>query len=171
MFSMGHVLRSSKVVNGMRARWLVSNRWTAVTLGLGLSLGPISASAEDLAAARACTATVDPTQRLACYDAAFAVTPPPPTALFGNNARVEKPRKVAVDLPKEVDAVVTKAAPLGQGLYQLTLDNGQVWATRQGDWSLVFTAGETVNIVRKPLGGYEISKPGKATSVTVRRMK
>jgi hypothetical protein len=133
--------------------------------------GPATGSAEDLAAARACGAIVDATARLACYDAAFAVTPPPPERQFGDNDHLQKQRTPQVDVPKFVEAQVTKAVPLGQGLYRLSLDNGQVWETRNSDWTLEFKTSDVITVSRLPLGGYQISMRGKSRSVPAKRIQ
>jgi hypothetical protein len=140
-------------------------------LVMASSLMAAPASAVDLAVASKCTAIVNATQRLACYDAAFAVTPPPPATQFGDNDHLQQQRTPKVELPKKLDLTVTHAAPLGQGLFRLTLDNGQVWDTRAADWALTFQSGDVVTISHLPLGGYQISMARGAGSVAVKRVK
>src|SRR5450755_4729153 len=89
----------------------------------------------------------------ACYDAAFVVTPPPVAAQFGDNEHLQKQRAPKVELPKSLELTVKSVQPLLQGLYRLTLENGQIWETRQAEWSLVFKASDVVTISRLPLGG------------------
>jgi hypothetical protein len=127
--------------------------------------------AEDIPAARKCAAITDPTARLACFDAAFAVAPVPAAAIFGNNQALQQQRAPKVDLPKMIEATVTQAASLGQGLYRLTLDNGQVWETHEADWTLQFKSSDVITISRLPLGSYQISMPGKARSLSARRIQ
>jgi hypothetical protein len=127
--------------------------------------------AEDLNAARQCAANSNATARLACYDAAFAVAPPPPAAQFGDNDHLQKERAPKIEVPKSLDLTVTSAKPLLQGLYRLTFENGQVWETRQAEWSLAFKAGDVVTISRLPLGGYQVSMKGNPHSIPAKRMQ
>ncbi len=129
------------------------------------------AFAEDIPAARKCAGVTDPTERLACFDAAFAVVPAPAAASFGDNKDLQQKRAPKVDLPKMVELTVTKAARLGQGLYRLTLENGQVWETHEADWTLEFKSSDVITISRLPLGSYVISIPGKARTVSARRIQ
>jgi hypothetical protein len=131
----------------------------------------MQAFAEDIPAARKCAAITDPTARLACFDAAFAVVPVPAAASFGDNVDLQQKRAPKVDLPKMIEVKVTQATSLGQGLYRLTLDNGQVWQTGEADWTLEFKSTDVITISRLPLGGYQISMPGKARSVAARRIQ
>lgn len=142
----------------------------ALTMAMSACLGA-QALAEDIPAARKCAAITDPTTRLACFDAAFAVVPAPAAAIFGDNQVLQQKRAPKVDLPKMVEATVTKAASLGQGLYRLTLENGQVWETHEADWTLEFKSSDVITISRLPLGSYQISMPGKARSVSARRIQ
>ncbi len=126
---------------------------------------------EDIAAARACAAIADPTSRLACYDAAFPTAIPAPQAQFGDNYQLQKQRSPKVETPKSLQAAIKSAISLPQGLYQLSLDNGQVWQTREADWTLDFKSDDVITISRLPLGGYQISKPGNGRSVGARRVQ
>jgi hypothetical protein len=60
---------------------------------------------------------------------------------------------------------------LGNGLFLLTLDNGQVWRTTQADSALDFKANDKLVLSRRVLGGYEISLAGRNASVNATRMK
>jgi hypothetical protein len=137
-------------------------------VAVGLSTG--AAGAEDLAAARTCAAIAQADTRLQCYDRAFGVPPPPPAARFGDTGQL--PAKVAQDpVPQSLEAKVTAVTSLPEGLYRLTLDNGQVWQTRRADWALQFSASDRVTISRLALGGYQISPAGNARSVSAKRIK
>jgi hypothetical protein len=137
---------------------------------IGLLIASVRVEAENLNAARLCAANKDATARLACYDAAFAVVSPAPTAQFGDNEHLQKLRTPTVDTPKSLELTVKSAQPLQQGLFRLTLDNGQVWETRQADWSLAFKPSDVVTISRLPLGGYQISMKGNPRTLGVRRI-
>jgi hypothetical protein len=155
--------------------------------------------AEDLQAAQACTRLTDGAARLACYDAAFGMAKSPgapqtsvaqqspvqqapgaqqppvqkPDALarFGDTGQLHPERKSMADLPKNVTAQVQQVTPLAKSLYQVTLDNGQVWQTTQADWAIAFRAGDRITISRLPLGGYQISMAGNSPSIGATRIK
>jgi hypothetical protein len=126
---------------------------------------------DDVAAARACAAIADPTSRLACYDAAFPPRIPPQQAQFGDNYQLQKQRSPKVETPKTLQAAIKTAVSLPQGRYLLTLDNGQVWQTSEADWTLAFKSEDAIEIMRLPLGGYQISKPGNGHSVGAKRIQ
>jgi hypothetical protein len=140
--------------------------------------------------AAACASITDDGQRLSCYDNSFKkgpaeqagakVTTLPPTSTqappqpssaeapageFGGEFRQPKPG------PKRLQAIVTSVAPLGQGLYRLTLDNGQVWDTTQADWTLAFEASNSVTISTMMLGNHVISRSKQGHSVAVKRVQ
>jgi hypothetical protein len=127
--------------------------------------------AEDLNAARLCAANPNAAARLACYDAAFAVKPPAASAQFGDNDHLQQQRTPKLDVPKSLELTVKSVQPLLQGLYRLTLENGQVWETRQADGGLAFKASDVVTISRLPLGSYLISMKGNPRSVGVKRIQ
>lgn len=137
-----------------------------------------SAWPEDLTAARACAQIAGTSARLACYDAAFAAQPvppanpaPPPAASFGDNGQLQQQLKARAELPKKLQLKVQKVVPLAQGLYRLTLDNGQIWETRQADWALEFKSSDTVTISRMVFDTYQISLAGQGRSVGVKRIQ
>jgi hypothetical protein len=134
-------------------------------------IAAVRVEAEDLNAARRCAANTDATARLACYDAAFAVTPPPPAAQFGDNEYLQKQREPQVELPKSLELTIKSVQPLLQGLYRLTLENGQIWETRQAEWSLAFKPSDVITISRLPLGGYQVSKKGNPHSIGAKRIQ
>jgi len=149
-------------------------------IGAALAIG--SAHGGELQAAQACTRLVDDAARLLCYDAAFgAVKPPPPTRQTGGAATIENQTAFGdegrlhphakPDLPKTMTTEVLRAQPLPNGLYRLTLSNGQVWSTTEADSSLPFKANDMVTLSRLLLGGYEISLSGHTTSVRAVRIK
>jgi hypothetical protein len=150
----------------------------AIALALVLANGDLHG--QDLKAAQACTLLGDDATRLSCYDAALGVAKAPTAqqsgvdktdarAKFGDNGRLHPDPKA--DLPKSLTAQVQQVMSLPNGLYRITLDNGQVWRTTQADWALTFKADDTVTISRKVLGGYEISLARHAASVSATRTK
>jgi hypothetical protein len=137
--------------------------------------------AEDLDAARACTHLRDAAARLSCYDAAFGgakmqgtlpmdVEPRHAQVQFGDNVQVRS--KTKTYLAKKLTLAVQQVTALPEGHYRLTLDNGQVWQTTQGDWTMDFKASDLVTISRMPLGGYQISSPRSGhSSVGAKRIR
>ena len=155
-------------------------RELSAAIGLAFVLALGCAHGQDLKAAQACTRLGDDVSRLACYDAAFGVVKSPTAqqsgvgktdaqAKFGDNGQLHPEPKA--DLPKNLTVQVQQVTSLPTGLYQLTLDNGQVWRTTQADWALEFKANDTVTISRMVLGGYEISLAGHPKSVSAKRIK
>jgi len=90
---------------------------------------------------------------------------------FGDNGQLQPELSAKASLPKKLDLKVVTAAALGQGLYRLTLDNGQIWETRQADWALEFKSGDAVTISRMILNSYQISLAGQGRSVGVKRVQ
>jgi len=151
---------------------------SAIGLSFVLALG--CARGQDLKAAQACTRLVDDGSRLSCYDAAFGVSKSSaaqqsgvgttgPLARFGDNGGLHS--EPQADLPKSMTAQVQQVTALGNGLFLLTLDNGQVWRTTQADSALDFKANDKLVLSRRVLGGYEISLAGRNASVNATRLK
>ncbi len=146
--------------------------WPRVVAGAAVWVLAVGmARAEDLPAARACAAVMDPTARLSCFDAAFAVKPASPAARFGDNPQLQQQRTPQTDVPKSLNLTITRSQPMAQGLYRLTLDNGQVWQTKEADWALDFKSSDMITISRLPLGGYLISRVGEGRTVSAKRLQ
>jgi hypothetical protein len=148
--------------------------------GLSFILALGCARGQDVKAAQACTRLGDDAARLSCYDAAFGALMPrtgqqsgavktDPPAKFGDDGRLHTDAKL--DLPKSLTAQVRQVTPLANGLYRLTLDNGQIWTSTEADSALTFKVNDTVTISRMLLGRYEISLAGHTTGVSATRMK
>lgn len=175
-------------------------RRVSAVIGWALALLACEAQGQDLKAVQACTRVGDDASRLACYDAALGVVKPsaakpsiaqppvaqpsvaqppvakPPSpgktdaqAKFGDNGALHPEAKA--DLPKTLTAQVQQVGPLPNGLYRLTLDNGQVWHTTESDMALAFKANDKVVISRGVLGSYHIALAGHSTSVNVKRVQ
>jgi hypothetical protein len=165
-------------------------RRVSAVIGWALALLACEAQGQDLNRVQACTRVGDDASRLACYDAALGVVKPsaakpsiaqppvakPPSpgktdaqAKFGDNGALHPEPKA--DLPKTLTAQVQQVGPLPNGLYRLTLDNGQVWHTTESDMALAFKANDKVVISRGALGSYHITLAGHATSVSVKRVQ
>ena len=150
----------------------------AVGLALVSTIG--TALGRDLKPAQACTRLSDDASRLACYDAALGYTKSPAAqpsgagqaaapAKFGDNGQLHPEAKAV--LPKSVTAQVQQVTSLAHGLFQLSLDDGQVWRTTQADSAFEFKADDMVTISRRVLGGYQISLAGRNASVNATRIK
>jgi hypothetical protein len=166
-------------------------------LWFGLSLLLAGIATADELSARSCTSIEDKMARLACYDAALGVNTAPvprsatseaapngsqtapaasppavsktPGDAFGDTGNLIGTQKPV--LPKRLIATVLNAVPVGQGLYRLTLDNGQIWQTTQADWAVDFDSHNSVTISRMMFGNYLISRTGQGRTVSVKRLQ
>lgn len=144
---------------------------------------------------QACTRIVNDAARLACYDAAFGVTPSaqasalaarptpevqppapvttPPKGVdrFGDYGQLARDRQLNAGVPDRVAGRVVQLSALPNGLYRMTLDNKQTWQTTQSDWALSFKAGDPVEITRLRLGGYQLTVTGSNRSVGAKRVQ
>jgi hypothetical protein len=89
--------------------------------------------------------------------------------LFGDTGNLRGSEKPV--LPKRVTATVLSAVTLGQGLYRLTLDNGQIWQTTQADRAMDFYPRNSITITRMRFGNYLISLTGQGRTVSIKRIK
>jgi hypothetical protein len=156
------------------------------------SLSSIASAQSTAQSAASCAGITDNEQRLACYDKLFRKTspeqsdptvtsaahtatpsqaPPEPSSAAASVSEFGAAYKQPKNNVKHLTAVVTGVAPIGRGLYRLTLNNGQVWDTTQADWALDFQTNNTVTISRMMLGNYLISRPGQGHTVAVKRVQ
>lgn len=141
---------------------------------------PGVASAQDLAdAGHPCAATVDSTQRLACYDHAF---PPPPAVREAAAARaveafglpraatpLRSPHPSVADAdPAAIEARVTSVEHAG-GRRTVLLANGQRWSV-EGGAAGPLAAGDAVTIRKGALGSHMLRTPG-GVSLRARRVR
>lgn len=153
------------------------------TLSLALILALQCAHGQDLHSLQACTRLADDAARLSCFDAAMstsksasgaaqlqsatqAAAVAEPQANFGYESKLQTNTDGSL---KILSARVREAVRLNGDLYRLTLDNGQVWNTKQADSALVFKTNDAITITRGWLGSYYISLAGHNTSVSVAR--
>lgn len=150
-----------------------------------------AAVAQDLSSAQRCSRIMDGNARLACFDAVFGrpaqtardasavaapapaaapAKPADPVAQFGDRGQLQTEKATRSELPKRVNLKVAKSQSLAGGLLQLTMDNGQVWVTKESDWALDFKAGDEVTIQRMALGGFRVSHAGQGRNVSVARI-
>jgi hypothetical protein len=145
------------------------------------------AAAEDWELARSCAAIAAGDARLACYDKAFAPAPParvnlplnaapvppvasrpaPPAALPPPPAAARAP---AAEPPPPV-YLVTKASSQYDGTYRLTLENGEVWETRDADLAVSFKSGDRVTILKPLLGSWQITTLDRKVTAGARRVR
>lgn len=92
-----------------------------------------------------------------------------PEDAFGDTGNLKGTPKPV--LPKRLTATVLNAVAVGQGLYRLTLDNGQIWQTTQADWAVDFDSRNSVTISRMAFGNYLISRTGQNRTVSVKRIE
>lgn len=139
-------------------------------------IGPAFA-AEPVGQSHPCANTVDPTERLACYDAAF---PPGPDILSGA-ASLEAERKKALEEfglnrmqlrsqdPERareiehdrIEATVARVGQRATGERVITLDNDQVWLLTEATSKGHLSAGDRVVIREAALGSYKLMTPGR----------
>jgi hypothetical protein len=154
-----------------------------------LWLSLVGAASAEAPATHACASVKQDSERLACYDRAFAAAPGPAAtgAAPGGTAPQSKPgpavdtgdefgmsarrklRAADIDpdqvLPSSITAVITRLE-WRRGLFLATLDNGQVWSQTELNSQLRVDEQESVTIRRGMLGSYLLTgKQGVATRV------
>ena len=108
-------------------------------------------------AAPACTSITDDAQRLACYDRHFGKPGEPP-----NGAPAGAKQAAGDSTPEKnssVTATVTALQRRQDGLFVVTLDNGQVWAQSELDSRAELRPGDTVTVRRGALGSHLLITP------------
>lgn len=133
-------------------------------------------AAQPVAPLAASPAVAAPAVAASVAPAATAPAAPPamvpaktPLQQFGDTGSLRGSPKT--DLPKKVTATVVSASPVGQGMYQLKLDNGQLWQTTQANWVMDFRPSTSVTISRMMMGNYLIALTGQGQTVSVKRIE
>jgi hypothetical protein len=162
---------------------MASHATSTIVASLALSwwlsaAAPTAQGAEPARSAHPCAAVVDPSERLACYDAAF----PPAVAetaadrvredfgLSRAEIRERSPALARAVPPGRIEAaVVAVSGPRGAGR-TFALDNGQVW--RQSESSVLgdVDAGDRIAIRKASFGTYLLITPGRV-ALRVKRVK
>lgn len=110
------------------------------------------------AAPHPCATVESDADRLACYDRTFG-TPAEPKPL------PDPPAGKPAELPGRFTALVSKIE-WRNGVFVVTLDNGQVWIQSERDSRIQIAAQDTVTIRRGSLGSHLLSgKQGIAARV------
>ena len=120
-----------------------------------------------------CAAVADPTERLACYDAAFpplsgaaslAASREKDLKNFGLNQtqqRASLPENLRAALPDRIEAAVTAVRTLAEGARTVTLDNEQVWLLPEVTSKGHLEAGDHIVIRKAAIGTFMLITPGK----------
>lgn len=151
--------------------------FASVVLTLTMTAG--ASAAESPAKSHPCATVADPTERLACYDAAF-----PPAAdaeserdralrEFGLNKaqlRVRDPERMRDVSPDRIEAGVARVDPRPTGERVVTLDSGQIWLLTEVTSKGQLRSGDRVVIRAAALGSYMLVTPGRV-SLRARRIK
>jgi hypothetical protein len=119
-------------------------------------------AAAPAAAPHPCTSIQNDTERLACYDRTFG-TPAAPKALADPPVRGPDP------VPEKFSAVVS-TIEWRNGVFVVTLDNGQVWVQTERDSRVQLEVGETVSIRKASLGSFLLSSP-QGIGTRVRKLR
>jgi hypothetical protein len=135
----------------------------------------------------ACAGMTDPTARLACYDRevvplarqvagpgpaspaapapaprvaspAPAAPPAAPPPSFGQEQLAREQRPAAKDEELALHARLSSQKAVGGGLFNLYLDNGQVWRHEDRVLGQYLKDGDAVTIEKGALGSYKLSR-------------
>lgn len=128
-----------------------------------------------------CAGIASPTERLACYDAAFPPLSDPKAlaqakekavAEFGLSAdqlRERDPNRARDLEPSRIEATVAALTQRSDGTRVITLDNGQVWVLTKVTSKGPLNVGDRVRVRAAALGTYMLVTPG-GVPLRVRRM-
>jgi hypothetical protein len=158
---------------------------------LMLHAGVTLAADATLDAVRRCAQVADSLQRLVCFDRAIApaATAPvaaapaaapaaatplpanqatPPAPALGDESVRRKVRARAESAPTRLTAAVSAMKELRPGVFRLTLDNGQVWEQAEAESLFSVKVGDSVQIDKGKLGGYQMARVSNGRSGWVR---
>lgn len=147
----------------------------SVALSLAMVMG--ATAAEPSAKSRSCAAVADPTERLACYDAASPPAGDARAALvdleaerikalrdFGLNKvqmRVREPERMRDVSPDRIEAKVARVSYRGTGERVITLDNGQTWLLTEVTSKGRLQVGDQIVVRTAALGSFMLLTPGR----------
>jgi hypothetical protein len=145
---------------------------------LAMSVLALTMTGSALAAAsHPCASVVDPTERLACYDAAF---PPADNVRIGTETAEElrarqlqefgltgvqkqarEPKQVRELRPDRIEATITSIFSNPTGERIVNLDNGQLWLLPEVTSKGRLAKGDLVVIRTAAMGTYMLVTPGR----------
>ncbi|MEJ7747462.1 MAG: hypothetical protein WKF61_12110 [Luteimonas sp.] len=143
-------------------------------------------AAEPLTTTHPCAAVIEASERLGCYDKAFApVAEARGTAAdmaaerdralreFGLNKvqlRVREPERMRIVAPDRMEATVTRVSSRSTGERIVTLDTGQVWLLTEVTMKGQLRSGDRVTIRQAALGTFMLLTP-KGTALRAKRIQ
>lgn len=152
--------------------WTILRR-TLVLSALAMAMAPAVFAAES----HACASVVDPTERLACYDAAF---PPADNVRIGTETAEElraralqefglsgaqkqarEPKQVRDARPERIEAAIRTVFSSATGERIVTLDNGQLWMLTEVSSKGRLVAGDAIVIRTAAMGSYMLITPSR----------
>lgn len=134
---------------------------TTLCLIATLQLAALSSAAR-AADPHHCTQIQDDRERLACYDQAFG-TPAAPRPL-------PDPPPLRAEQPPDKFSAAVSQIEWRNGMFVVTLDNGQVWMQSERDSRVQLDAGDAVNFRRAALGSWLMSS-GQGIAARVKRLR
>lgn len=146
-----------------------------------LGLVPIATATASGPQSHACAGVSPPSERLACYDAAFPPLSDPQAlaqakekavAEFGlsdDQLRERDPARARDLEPSRIEATVSVLGQRADGARVVTLDNGQVWVLTTVTSKGPLNVGDRVTVRAAALGTYMLVTPG-GVPLRVRRM-
>jgi hypothetical protein len=110
-----------------------------------------------------CASVTRDAERLACYDRHFGSPQEHPNGASSNHSGGDEPGS---DKNSSIEAAITVVERRRDGLFVVTLDNGQVWSQSELDSRAEVRVGDTVSVRRGAFGSHLlITTAGIATRV------
>ena len=157
------------------ARSILSAVIFAAMAGIAVAAEPT------LEAARRCSTVTDIIARVTCYDRVFGtaasapVVAPAPTsapasagaavagttvaaAIGDENLKKSSAERAVTATPAAAEAKITEVREMSANTLRISLDNGQVWQTQEGQSWFKVEVGDTLRIDRRSMGGYVLAR-------------
>jgi hypothetical protein len=135
------------------------------------SVAYADSSSDTLKEISRCSAVVDSTERLHCYDEAASRVK---EALLPNPQNFGRPAPQPAEVP-QITAVVREFSRTARGRAVFVLDNGQIWRQLDADDVRVMEPDPggvlRVTIERGALGSYHLAVEGRNGMIRVRRIQ
>jgi hypothetical protein len=163
---------------------LLVNVRAALLVAVLALLATLPAMAQPTPDSHPCARVSAPTERLACYDAAFprstaaiaeskAIAEEQARQEFGLSERERRERDstgLTAPLPERLESTVTRVDFAANGARVITLDNGQVWQQSEVSSKGRLTIGDRVVLRNAALGSFMLVTPGRV-ALRVRRLR